>query len=272
LFNVCSAIIFLPITHHYVRFLEFIIKEKKQPEEDQTENPAVVLDKLLLDTPVAAIRASKESMMFGVRIARHMLNTAMNMICDFDFSKTASIEQSEDELNILQKELTRYVVELSKRHMTGSSSAMIPAIITCMNHIERIGDHSKDLKNLANIRHERELQFSEAAIKDLRALEKQILEMMNLLVRELSLQEGKDPNAVRLLNQIHEMENEIDIQSARYINDHIHRLEDGKCTVESGVIFIDMVNYMERISDHVYKACRDLSAGEPEARLNVSVQ
>jgi phosphate:Na+ symporter len=87
LFNVCSAVIFLPLTKYYVRFLEWIIKDKKS-ESGDSEDPAAVLDKLLLDTPVAAIRASKKSMASGTKIAKTMTEISLNMICDQDFSKT----------------------------------------------------------------------------------------------------------------------------------------------------------------------------------------
>jgi phosphate:Na+ symporter len=261
LFNVCSAAIFLPLTKYYVRFLEWIIKDKKSKPED-SEDPAAVLDKLLLDTPVAAIRASKKSMASGTKIAKTMTEISLNMICGQDFSEAEFIDRHEDELNALQKEVTRYVVELSKRHMTGSSSAMIPAMITCMNHIERIGDHNKDLKHFAEVRHERGLEFSDAAVGDMRALGDKIVEMLDLLWKVLN---NGGANNSALLDRLRDMENDVDIQSARSVQDHIDRLEAGLCTVEAGVLFLDMVNYVERISDHVYKASRDLGAGESAA-------
>jgi phosphate:Na+ symporter len=220
-----------------------------------------VLDKLLLDTPVAAIRASKKSMASGVKIAKKMTEISLKMICDQDFSEAESVDQHEDELNVLQKEVTRYVIELSKRHMTGSSSAMIPAMITCMNHIERIGDHNKDLKHFANVRHERGLAFSDMAIRDMRVLGENVVEMLDLLLQVLN-NGKKDESKAILLDRLRDLENDVDIQSERSVQDHIDRLEAGLCTVEAGVLFLDMVNYVERISDHVYKASRDLGAGE----------
>ncbi|MDR1204283.1 MAG: Na/Pi cotransporter family protein [Peptococcaceae bacterium] len=258
LFNVWGAIVFLPLTKYYVRFLEWIIKDKKSKSEE-SEDPAAVLDKLLLDTPVAAIRASKKSMASGAKIAKTMTEISLKMICDQDFSKAAFVDQHEDELNALQKEVTRYVVELSKRHMTGSSSAMIPAMITCMNHIERIGDHNKDLKHFADVRYERGLEFSDMAVRDMRALGDKIVEMLDLLWQVLN-NGGSDNSA--LLDRLRDMENDVDIHAERSVQDHIDRLEAGLCTVEAGVLFLDMVNYVERISDHVYKASRDLGAGE----------
>jgi phosphate:Na+ symporter len=209
LFNVCSAVIFLPLTKYYVRFLEWIIKDK-QSQSEESEDPAAVLDKLLLDTPVAAIRASKKSMASGVKIAKRMTEISLDMICDMDFSEAALIDRHEDELNALQKEVTRYVIELSKRHMTGSSSAMIPAMITCMNHIERVGDHNKDLKHFADVRRERELEFSEMAVRDMRVLGDKVVEMLDLLLRVLNNGE-KNESSSRLLARLRELENDVDI-------------------------------------------------------------
>ncbi|WP_414632542.1 PhoU domain-containing protein [Clostridium sp. UBA4548] len=33
----------------------------------------------------------------------------------------------------------------------------------------------------------------------------------------------------------------------------LQTLNQGKCTIESGVIFLDIINHLERVADHIYK-------------------
>jgi phosphate:Na+ symporter len=99
------------------------------------------------------------------------------------------------------------------------------------------------------------------AVRDMRVLGDKILEMLDLLLRVLNNGE-KNESKLKLLDRLRDLENDVDIQAERSVQDHIDRLEAGSCTVEAGVLFLDMVNYAERISDHVYKASRDLGAGE----------
>ena len=69
LFNVLSAVVFLPITKYYVKFLETIIKGKGSEHEPQS----IYLDKLLMDTPAAAFKATIEEVIRGIEITKDMM-------------------------------------------------------------------------------------------------------------------------------------------------------------------------------------------------------
>ena len=46
------------------------------------------------------------------------------------------------------------------------------------------------------------------------------------------------------------IENEIDDLEEEIREKHISRLSKGKCSIGSGVIFLDTISYLERVSDH----------------------
>lgn len=253
IFNVFSAVVFLPLNKYYVRFLETVIRGK------DVDAP-MYLDKLLLDTPVAAIRAAQSEIIRAAGITQGMVANVMAGLYSNDAGKFTQVKRDEETLNQLQRDITAYTVDLSKRPMVESQSVMIPALINSINHLERVGDHAESLVFQSRIKIDRSLEFSDVAVQDLKELEASIMEMFEKSV--LAIQEN-NPAAVM---EVYELEEKVDVISAHLVKGHIKRLEAGSCTVEAGVIFIDIVNYLERIADHVYKFCREICVDYTEPK------
>lgn len=246
IFNVLSAVIFLPITKYYVKFLETVIRSKDNEEE---EDGPVYLNKLLLDTPIAAFKASLSEIMRGADIAEKMVGDVMLSFYSNDTRKMGAIKKEEELLNKLQKAITVYVVDISRNSLSDSQSEQVPAMINSANNIERIGDLTQDLLELVSSKIERNLKFSNEAIEDLEKMQGLIFEMFDNTRKVL-----KDCDMDAAFTTAG-LENKIDEMSKRLLDNHIKRLEKGICTVESGVIYLDIINYFERIADHIYKVC-----------------
>ncbi len=252
LFNIFSAFVFLPLNKYYVKFLETVIRGKD-------EKPSV-LDKLLLDTPVAALKAIQAEIIRAAEITRAMVQDVMQSFYTDDTSRFNKLRRDEETVNKLQRDITAYTVELSKRPLLESQSVMIPALISSINHLERVGDHAENFIDLATSKIDRHLQFSDKAIQELQEMEATIMEMYEKSIQAVR---NNDPTIVY---EVYELEEKVDEIAAKLVQKHIKRLETGSCTVEAGVIFIDIVNYLERIADHVYKFCREISVDFKEPR------
>lgn len=257
IFNVASAVVFLPFTKHFVRLLESLVKQKKEKdwEDDDDSN---VMDKLLLNTPIAAVNATKKAINTSVLRSKDMLLQTMDFIYTGNLDSLENVSAQEVKLNAMQRNLTRYAVQLSKGNMSGIQPSIIPGLITCMNHVERTGDHANDLVKLAKIKVDRHLTFSDVAMVGLKELEGLVIEMFDLLAELLVDYDKLRPN----YEKIKKLEDEVDIKAKELVDGHVIRLEKGLCTVEAGVYFMDLVNFLERISDHIFKASRDLHHGE----------
>jgi len=245
LFNVLSAVIFLPLTRQYVKFLETVIRGK----DEDLEMVPVYTDKLLLDTPVAAMKAAILESARTAGIARRMFDEVMTGFHKNDAGSLEKAEHDENTLNDLQKQVTQYIVELSKRPLSHSESGMVPTLISGINNVERIGDHSLSIARLAYEKMEKNLQFSKEAMDDLLKMEKVIIDMFE---RTITILESGDSSRI---HEVEKMEDEIDRLSEAVQKGHAERLEQGTCTVEAGLIFLDVINYLERIADHIVKVC-----------------
>lgn len=249
LFNVLSAVIFLPLTGQYVKFLETVIRGKDEDNEDAP----VFTDKLLLNTPVAAIAATKSEIARGATIARRMVDEVMLGFYNNDSGKLDRAERDEEIINRLQGQITRYIVDLSKRPLNEPESSMVAALISAVNNVERVGDHALSIQRLGREKMEKNLVFSKEALDELRQLQGVVFKMFDTTISGLA------SGDTELASHVDALEKQIDGISRKVQKGHAKRLEEGRCTLEAGLIFLDVINYLERIADHIYKVCTFLT-------------
>ena len=245
LFNVFSAVVFLPFTKQYVRFLEVLIRSK----EDEDEDTSKYLDRLLLDTPAAAIKAVASELARVIEIGRRMLDEVMRAFHENDEKLLEKARKDEETLNTLQREVTMYIVDLSKHALSDKQSQAVPAMISGINNAERIGDHALSIVSLAETKIEGGFVFSQEALSDLKKMHGVIESMFELTIDSLRRTDGSH------IKEVEALENRLDEMSREVQAGHARRLEEGRCTLEAGLIFLDVVNYLERIADHIFKAC-----------------
>lgn len=242
MFNLFSAAIFLPLTKYYVKFLYKVMRPK-----DEGHAKKLYLDKLLLDTPVAALKASRTELVRGAEIVRGMLSNVMDLIYTENTKKSALLADDEMVINQMQKDMTMYIVDISKRELTESQSIMVPAMINSVNIVERIGDHVMDILKLCESRVDKKLQFTCEATNELKEIEGILIEMFDNAIISLGEKNGES------IARVVEFEDKVDELSKRFQENHIKRLDEGICNVDSGVIYIDMISHFERIADYIYK-------------------
>jgi phosphate:Na+ symporter len=251
LFNAISAILFLPITKYYVAFLEKFIKSRGGDDDYKIH----YLDKLLLDNPSSAFRATMLEIIRGAEVAKRMVVHTMEGLYGNDMKKLELVHKDEAVLNSLQKDITAYIIEISKKPLSDDESIMVPAMVNEINYIERIGDRAEDLVELIDIAQERQIKFSHKALEELRELEGLV---MNMYHNAIDAMKNSD---IDLAIKTTEIEDLIDEMSKVLADKHLDRLEAGKCSVDAGVIYLDIVTNFERIGDHVYKLCHNLING-----------
>mgnify|MGYP000896154314 CR=1 FL=1 len=241
-FNLFSALIFLPSTKFYVKFLETVIRPKKIDEERH----AIYLDKLLLDTPPAALKASLAELKRGADISKNMLNNAWSALVTNDEGKLEEVVREEDIINQLQQDITMYMVELSKQPLSKSDSITLHSMIDSINNLERMADHTTDIGESIATKIEKNIIFSEAATNEIKELYNLSIEMIDKTIELL------DSENFETLKFVVNAETKMDELTERFSDHHIERLENGKCSIESGVVYLDIVSHFERVADLIY--------------------
>ena len=225
--------------------LEKIAIKMVPAKRDMAEITPQYLEEHLLNTPAIALKQSILEMIRMMNLAREALNDVMRGFVENNQGLVSEVAQKEDIIDTFQADITNYLVELSQRRLSQEVSEKLPALIHSVNDIERIGDHAENLAELAERKIEEQLPFTEQAVNE---LQKMFGETDQMLAQVILAMETDNKDEAHNALEHEDTLNELQIQLRE---SHIQRLQDGECWVLSGVVFLDFVNNLEKVGDHL---------------------
>lgn len=247
-FNVVVTLCFLPFTKLLEKLACITIRDKAEGEvnADGTEEITVkALDERLLKSPSLAIQQAHNTVVTMGRLALQNF-TEMRKLFGGGFSeKTVSrLKANETSIDRMEDRLNAYLVKLNDCGLTDYENRRVTELLHLTSEFERIGDYAMNLIENAEKLHDLEVSFSENALKELGVISDAVEEIIGMSV------EAVKNNSVPLAKKIEPLEETVDYLNEILKARHIERLKEGKCVVESGVNFLDLLVNLERISDH----------------------
>ncbi|MFH1615522.1 MAG: Na/Pi cotransporter family protein [Planctomycetota bacterium] len=239
--KVIEAVIFLPLSGVLEKIVIVLIKPDKREKEKQY----VALEEHLLDTPVIAIEQARREIVRMAKRARRAVNAAVRGFAENDRRRLESVQKIEDIVDKSQYEITAYLAALSERQISAGVSIELPVLLHTVNDLERVGDHAVNIVEIAQRKLEQGIEFSESANAEVGCLRSEVNEMLERIVLVLA-RNDKDLAAKALENEEHLNRMQVDFRRS-----HVQRMTDGKCSAMAGVIFIDLVDNIEKIGDHL---------------------
>ena len=241
IFNIVITIVMLPVASYFVKLVNRILPDK---EEDDNEEGAIYLDRKLLETPsVASGQVIKETIRMANK-AKENLELSMNAFIDGNEEYIEKVYKNENIINTLEKEITEYLVELSQHNIPKEDAKLVSEAYHAVNDLERIGDHSKNIVELASLKLQNNIEVSGDALVEVKEIFNLAIEAVGLAIKSYESQEDiHDP-------LVDEIEEKIDTLEKKFRENNISRLNAKKCTANSGVIFFDLLSNLERIGDH----------------------
>ncbi|MBQ9296057.1 MAG: Na/Pi cotransporter family protein [Paludibacteraceae bacterium] len=252
-FNVTTMLVALPLTNALVNLACRIIKD--QPAKNTNEPHLYFLDPQMLRTPVVAIRQLKAEVENMAKMAIENYQRSIHDVTTLDNSERKLFEQTENQLNYLNRELVHYALLLSNNQLNRFDHQYLVSTIRTVSDLERIGDYAKNIIEYADSLRQQEVRFSDYALKE--------IDQMNSLISRLydaamQAYHKMDMDALGLANQV---EDEIDQLTDEMERNHIQRLALGICKPQAGTEYISLAQNSERVADHlinVAKTIRDL--------------
>ena len=251
-FNVFNAlIVFLPL----IGWLERISIKLVPGKPEIAEAAPQYLERHLLDTPAVALeQATREIIRMG-RIAQQAMNDAMDGFFNNDPKSLSQVAPREEAVDNLQKEITRYLIELSRKNLSMEESEKLPVLLHTVNDIERIGDHSENLVELGTRKIEQKLPFTPQAITEIRRMYEETNNMLNETIEAL------ENNDLALAKRALKREETLNRFQIELRQNHVQRLNEGSCQLLSGLIFLDYVANLEKIGDHLTNIAQAIMGG-----------
>lgn len=240
MFNIINVVIQFPFAMFLIKIAMKVIPDTGEAEK---ETVTKYLDERILETPSIALRNTIREQIHMANVSNRSLKSAMNGFFERDISKVKQTFETEKEVNKLEKAITEYLVKLSNRQLSDKDRKLVDGLFNNINDIERIGDHADNIAEIALDALEKRLPFSEESHAELQELYDQASLAFSKAM------ESMVTGNLETIQQVFDIENEVDKLEKICRRGHIDRLNNHECNAESGILYLDIVSNLERISD-----------------------
>lgn len=243
IFNVVTTVIFIPFAGLLEKLAMLTVKNSSTSSQAQDVDVAT-LDERFLRSPSLALAQVEDVIKNMGKYAKHNFEQAVTLFAKFDAKKVDGIREYEDAIDRMEDKTNNYLLQLTDCELTDAESRAITHYLKLTSEFERIGDYTINVVELAERLYEKQMSFSESALKELEAISEAVDEIVDMSLTSF------ENNDMVMATKIEPLEETIDTMEDTLKFRHIERLKNGKCTIDGGLIFLELLTNLERISDH----------------------
>jgi phosphate:Na+ symporter len=179
-----------------------------------------------------------------LKLAKDNVDLCFEAIIHKDVKATEKADEREETIDLMNKELGRYISKILIHDKTGNDIEAIEEYFRVIGNIERIGDHAVNIGGYVYVMEKNDVTFSEGAIAELRKMQDVCQKAMNLLTE-------MDDEPTEWLSKIAALEQQMDDMTVKYRNNHIERMKQGLCSEQGCILFSELLTDFERMGDHI---------------------
>ena len=240
-FNVSNTIVQFPFIGALAYFVTKLI-----PGEDEVVKyePLYLDEQLIQQAPSIALGNAKKELLHLGNYAVKAFDLSYDYIINSNEKVAEKGHKTEEAINTIDEKLTRYLITLSSEALSQKESEVLTNILDSSRDLERIGDHAEALINLNDYLQRKNVHFSNSALEELEEIYRQTSEFVKDALESV---ENNDLEMAESLIERHEAINKMERVLRKT---HIKRLNNGECSTQAGVNFIDIISHYTRVSDH----------------------
>ena len=240
IFNIGTTILLFPVS-------DLIIKlAKKLGKEDKTENDEskVLLDERMLETPGIALQSTVSEIARMGYIVVRTVEKAKTVMFTKDYQDILEIKEEESTVDRLCSGITDYIVKLSSLSLNEKEHQHVASLLQILSDIERISDYCENISEFAETMTERKAVFTELGTEELKQMIEVCADSFKYAVEAFA--ENDKEKAMKVI----EKESQADDLEIKLRAEHMMRLANNQCNTDAGIVFLDALVCLERISDH----------------------
>ena len=262
-FNLATTILLIPFGDSLARLATRILPNTT---EDKREGDAGM--RLAYLTPVNAggkdgglgvsaivVDQLRNELHRMLEMARQNVDTSFKAVLYKDVKPLERVEQREQYIDFLNKEISRYISHLIAIETNERGSKVVSCLFAISGNIERIGDHADNLAGYTKMLVSQDIAFSQSALEEVR-------QMRDLSLRAVSALFSAEAGQQEWLTQVAQVEQKIDDMTASFRRDQLVRMRDGTCSDEACILYSELLTDFERIGDHVLNIAQELSKAQ----------
>jgi len=250
LFNVINAIVFLIFMPLLVK-LSILMSPKPTGVDDLYRLPD--FGDRLIDSPIAALTAVRSEIVRMSQTALEMFKNTVSCIEDRDVKRLDRWRSAEGFLDAMRKEITAYLTRLYQGEVSESEAKEISSLMRMTNNLERVGDAVTIVGELVDHFIQNGMQFTPAAMEDVRKIAGRVNAFLDLITRAI-----KDGNK-NMMDEAMAVESAINEMREAMRQDHICRLRTGDCSIDPGLLFIDLLESLEKIGGYCFNVAQAIA-------------
>lgn len=251
IFNVTNTILLYPFANQLVKLSALFVKERKEgglvyAEDGEEAEATRHLDQRIFESPAFAIEVAATEVIHMGKLTLENVQRAMDALTDPDSKGTEKVYEVEQTIDKLEKRLTDYLIKVNNLSLNEHQKLVVNDLFYSISDIGRVGDHAENMAESADYMKEHQIGFSDVVIQELKEIAESVTKSFYHAI------EARRTGNMDHVRKVSQYEDEVDNLEEEMREEHINRLSTGKCDSSSGVIFLDIINNLERISDHAY--------------------
>ena len=241
IFNLITAVALIPFAGGLVKLSTVIVKEEKEKPHRHPE--LLGLDERLYISPAVAVAEATKAVAAMAVVARDNFAKGCKQLVDYNEAELAEIEADEDCLDQFADRSDRFLIGLSKVVETETDDRQVDMLLQIVPNFERIGDYATNLVELGQRLKDENTAFSEMAQKELEIMCSAVNEILGITAEAIISNDNDMAKSIEPLEEV------IDDMVMILRNRHTKRLKSGACSVDTGLVFMEVLTYLERASD-----------------------
>ena len=240
IFNIGTTVLLFPVSDQIIR----LAKRLQKDEEVSEDESKVLMDERMLQTPAIALQSVEREVCRMGNIVKATMDRAKQVLFTKDYDMILEIKEEENTVDRLCSGITDYLIRISTLAINEKEHQRVASLLQIVSDIERGGDYCENISEYAEDLKARKASFSEVGAREM----KEMLEICSgsFTCAVEALEEKDREKALAVIDK----ESRADDMEVRMRTAHMKRLADKECSQEAGIVFVDTLAGLERISDH----------------------
>ena len=241
LFRLATLVVLFPLIGAMERLVVFLFPDTGLVAEEQDMDR---LEERFLQHPALSIEQSRlVTNSMAERAAGNLLD-ALALRTNYSEKALQNVEETESLIDRYEDKLGTYLMKITSRSLSATQSEEVSKFLHTISDFERISDHALNISQTAKEIHDKEVEFSAAALHELEVMESALREILAVAI------EAFVSNDIQQAARVEPLEEIIDGLCDEMKSHHVDRLQSGSCTLNLGFVFNDLLTNYERVADH----------------------
>ena len=245
-FYIANTVLFLPLCKPLIRLSGRLVRIRKDSDTQNKSSKHVLrhLNGRIFENPAFAVQNSIAEVIYMGQTTYDNLKRAFDACLSNDETLISQVYQQEETIDRMARQISDELVKISGTSLSGKQQLLIDHLFYTVSDIERMGDHAENLAELAQMKVKNGIRFSPAANKELEGLMEYVTNSVVYALR------SRENPSMAMVTKTSDYEEQVDYVESALREAHIERLAAGLCEPRAGVVFLDILTNLERISDH----------------------